>query len=77
MNPLRPPSTATAHAATAAIPGKRSTGDSGPTRGRRNEAPEGSKVPDPPTNPSKGDDQKGAGDKRVAVGCEPRIECRL
>ena len=35
MNPLHRPSTATAHAATAATPGKRSTGDSGPTRGRR------------------------------------------
>ena len=73
MNPLRRPGTATAHAAIAATPRKRSEGDSGPTRGRRERRREVTTEPNPPANTSEGNDQKGAGGK-VAVGCEPRTE---
>ena len=61
MNPLRRPGTATAHAATAAIPRKRSEADTGPTKGRQENAGRETKGPDSPTNTSNGDDQEGAG----------------
>ena len=63
MNPLRRPGTATAHAATAATPRKRSEGDRGPTSGRRGKRREETNEPDSPTNTNKGDDQKGGGER--------------
>ena len=64
MNPVRRPGTATAHAATAATPRKRSEGDRGPTSGRRERRREGTNEPSPLTNTNKGDDQKGVGEVR-------------
>ena len=53
MNPLRHQGTAAAHAATAATPGQRSERDSGPTRGRRENAGRTQRSPTPLQTPIK------------------------